>query len=46
MNPKELCIECSRNKQSDNETWFCESCKNKIIKNCFEYHYKLQNNNL
>jgi hypothetical protein len=41
-NPKELCIECGRNKPSNDESWFCESCRKKIIDYCRNYHNKLQ----
>jgi hypothetical protein len=44
MEPRELCIKCSRNKPSDDETWFCKSCKDKIINYCWNYHKKLQEN--
>ena len=42
MNPKELCIECGCNKPSNDESWFCESCRKKIINYCRDYHNKQQ----
>jgi hypothetical protein len=42
MKTRELCIECNRNKLSEDHTYFCQKCKNKIINYCWNYHRKLQ----
>jgi len=38
------CIECNRNRPSDDKTWFCEQCRKNIIEYCTEQNRKLLNN--
>ena len=42
MNLKDICIECFNKKETDDESYFCNDCKKKIINKCFKFHLNLQ----